>query len=858
MLIYNKLTISFIILLYGSAALAVGNKPQSRDTITIAIAPEYNEVSSSHRFWLGENYRKLWATPVRMRILDLKSERGGLSVVKLGGGMQTKSLRLKDGQGQEWVLRTIQKYPERGLPENLRPTVARDILQDQVSTAHPYGALAVPLLAEALQLPHSNPEIVYVADDPGLGEYREEFANAVYLFEEREPVGLEDTDNTLKVQDELEEDNDARVIQKLVLRARLLDFMVGDWDRHEDNWRWGREKSKGEKIYTPVPRDRDKVFYKTSGVFPWILSHQWLKSNLQPYDKGIRDIAGWNYNARYFDRYFLTQLAENDWKEEIANVQKTITDSLAEKAIRQMPDTIFALSGLDVLDKLKGRRDNLNKIALDYYHFLAGNVDIPLSQKREFIDVKYRRDGNIEVSVYNKKKDGSKGRLLYQRVFIPKETNEIRIYGLAGEDVYTVSGKGKPAIKVRLAGGKDRDVFSVNSSFTNRKHLYIYDQPDSNIFPDRSLAKLRLSNDSTVNSFDRKAFKYDRFGPMALINYNIDQGIQLRAGILYEKQGFRKTPFAVKHEFWANYSTGRNSYIFNYLGEFKKAIGKNDLSIDLNSWGPNNQTNFFGRGNESIFLRHDEGGIGFYRNRFDYLTASVRLHRNIVKNLRVNAGIGTEFYTSAEEDNKAHFFESYAISNPEANVFSDKLYAGLVAGARYDTRDDESMPTRGVYWNMHITAKRQMNGENNSYGSLKSDLSLYVSPPGSDLVIANRLGGGTTFGNPAFFQEMQLGGVNNLRGFHTNRFTGKTMLYHNLDLRLRLFHFTSYLFPGSVGVLGFHDTGRVWLPSQSSNKWHHGYGGGLYVVPAELILIQGAVGFSKEGSLPYISVGFNF
>jgi hypothetical protein len=29
-------------------------------------------------------------------------------------------------------------------------------------------------------------------------------------------------------------------------------------------------------------------------------------------------------------------------------------------------------------------------------------------------------------------------------------------------------------------------------------------------------------------------------------------------------------------------------------------------------------------------------------------------------------------------------------------------------------------------------------------------------------------------------------------------------------------------------------------------------------VPAELVLIQAAVGFSKEGSLPYLSIGFRF
>ncbi|WP_449438497.1 hypothetical protein [Pedobacter steynii] len=102
------------------------------------------------------------------------------------------------------------------------------------------------LWQKALGLAHSKPEIVYVADDAGLGEYREKFANAAYLLEPRSPFE-EETDNTAKVQRKIQEDNDHTSDQKLTLRARLLDFVLGDWDRHEDNWRWLAQKEK-EKL----------------------------------------------------------------------------------------------------------------------------------------------------------------------------------------------------------------------------------------------------------------------------------------------------------------------------------------------------------------------------------------------------------------------------------------------------------------------------------------------------------------------------------------------------------------------------------------------------------------------------------
>ena len=189
------------VLLSGSVTAAFLNvsaqQPISKDSITIAVAPEYNNVGGFHRFWLGESYRTIWATPVKIRVIDLSKEKGGLTVTKLGGGMQTRSLRVVDPTGKEWAIRTVQKYPEQGLAENLRETIAKDIAQDQVSTNHPFAALVVPDLAGALGLPHAKPEIVYIGDDPGLKEYRKDFANAVYLIEARSPFD-EETDNTEK------------------------------------------------------------------------------------------------------------------------------------------------------------------------------------------------------------------------------------------------------------------------------------------------------------------------------------------------------------------------------------------------------------------------------------------------------------------------------------------------------------------------------------------------------------------------------------------------------------------------------------------------------------------------------------
>lgn len=846
-----------------------------KDSIVVTFQPEYNDVSSWHRSLFGNSNRILWATPVKIRILRLKTEKGGLSIVKKGGGMQTKSLRLSDPQGDEWVIRTLQKYPDRKLPENLKHTIVRDILQDQVSAINPFGALTVPPFAEALGIPHSSPEIVYIADDPGLNEYKAEFANATYLFERYAPESDNKNSNSLKVQEKLQEDNDQHVDQKLVLRARLLDMVIGDWDRHEGQWRWEKQKDKDGSVYLPIPRDRDQVYYRTSGVFPWIVSHQWLKSRFQAYEGVLRDVKGWNFGAKDFDRYFLNSLDKNDWEAEIKNVQNSLTDDLISRTIKSLPDTIFRLIGNDLIHKIKLRRDGLPEYSLAYYDFIAEKVEVPMSDKTESFTLNADKEGNVEVLVKNIKKNGELGRTLYQRKFLASTTKEIRLYGMGGEDQFNFSGSNPIKIKIRTIGGDGVDSFKITPDFKDRSKLYVYDRSDEkNTVPGRNQAKLRLSKDTAVNKYNPVGFLYDRVGAVFRGNYNIDQGVQVGAGWMSEKQGFRKEPYASKQEFWADYSTGRKSFIFDYTGNFKKVIGENDLRINVNFLGPNNLSNFFGIGNNSIFENTDydddddddlesdddierDREISYYRNRFDYLTTKIELLRALSSTWRVGVNISTAYYTSSASGNKERFLNEFNVLNPEQQVFVNKFHIGLGASFSFDTRNNSSLPTKGVYWKSDFSAQQQVNDSQRSFGTVKSEFSFFLKPSDRDLVIANKIGGGTTIGSPYFYQLMQLGGVANLRGFHTRRFNGKSSLYYNLDLRFKLFNFTSYVVPGSVGLTAFNDVGRVWQPGEHSNTWHHGYGGGLYVVPAELILIQAAVGFSREGSLPYISIAFN-
>jgi hypothetical protein len=847
------------IFIFMSAGFYARAQNIKNDSITIAVAPEYDQVSKLHRTLFGENYRKLWAIPVKIRVFRLQKEKGGLTILQTGGGMQTKSLRLRDPSGQEWVLRTVQKYPERKLPPKLRKTVTKDILQDQVSTANPFAALTVPPMAGALQILHSNPEIVYVPDDPALGEYRKSFANGVFLFEGREPLESDKTDNTAKIQAKIKGDNDVRFDDKMVLRARLLDMIIGDWDRHDDQWRWDKNKKGKNTLYTPFPRDRDQVYYKTSGILPWIISHQWLKAKFQPFNDKIRDIKAWNLNGQYFDRYFLNQLSEADWKEQIAYVQTHLTNQVIENAFKRMPADIYKVSAPQLISTVKARRDNLTTQGIEYYRFLSQIVEIPMSDKKENIDIREEANGQVKVTINKITKEDSIAQVVYNRSFNPVVTKEIRLYGFDGKDVFKVTGDGKSPIKVRMIGGDGVDTFMVASTANNKGNLYIYDRLDKkNILPESSAAKLRLSKDTTVNDYDKNNYRFDRFQPLILGHYNNDYGFSLVGGFSYAKHGFRKEPYAYRHQLLVDYSFVRHSYLITYEGDYKKAIGNNDLSINITSRGPNSVNNFFGIGNETQFANKGSREIGFYRNRYDLVNADIKL-THTYGNFKVNAGVAAQYYNSEQKNNQLKFLNIYNSANPQENVFAYRYYTGLVAGTDLDTRDNPNRPTKGIYWHTTIKGLQQLNNGDDRFGQIVSEFNFYLNPDkDSVFTVSNRTGLGTTIGNAAYYQQLKLGGLHTLRGFHTWRFTGKTMAYNDLELRLKVLDFNSYLFPGSVGILGFNDVGRVWSPNESSSQWHDGYGFGVFLIPADLIFVQFSKGYSKEGSISYLSIGYNF
>lgn len=841
------------------------------DSTIVTVASKKYERKKGKNNWLGSNYRDVWNTPVEVEVFDIGSEHGGLKPLKKGGGMQTKSLRMEASDGRQYVLRSIEKFPENAIPPALRKTFAQEIVEDQISSSHPYGAFVVPTLADAAQIYHTNPKPVFIPDDSKFGQFRSTFSGTLSLYEERpngeaagDPTfgGADDVEGTLTVIEKLKKDNDNYVDQNFVVRNRLFDMWIGDWDRHDDQWRWAEFDQKKGKMYRPIPRDRDQVFFINQGIIPYFAARKWAIPKIEGFDEEVDWAPGLSQNARFFDRSFMNDLEWDEWTEQIEFLQEQLTDEVIERAIAEWPDNIQELTAERVRVGLKARRTDMPRYARELYLYLSKEVEITGSDKHEYFLVEHLPNGNTKVTVNKRKKDGELEQTLYDRTFIPAETKEIRLYGLDGEDIFEIKGE-NPQIMVRIIGGTDKDLIINGNGEQKLKKLKVYDRLKSTKVEGNDKGILKLSDDPAINTHDRKAFKYDILLPIVLLGANPDDGIFIGGGFNFTKNGWRKDPYASQHTFTAKHSLATDAFGINYKSTFTDVFGKWDLKPGLIIEQPFGVNNYFGLGNESTFDKQirvdingeDDDAIDFYRYQHERVEADI----NLIKNLGAygNISVGTGFRSIKVKNNANRNIAREALFNPQ--ILNANNYLKGSIGISVDTRTNKVIPQGGLTASAGVEHLEALTDGSQSLTRLTADWAFYLSfKLPSTLVVANRVGTAHNIGDYEFFNANILGGRTNLRGYRATRFYGDTFFYHNIDLRLKLFSFRSYIFPGQFGILGFHDTGRVWVDGESSNTWHTGKGFGIWITPINSFVLNLNYGFGDDGSIPSFYFGFFF
>lgn len=835
------------------ALLLLALTGNAQDSLKIRTYPDYDKVSKFHRFLFGENYRKEYAAETQVPVIRLSSIKGGLSPLQRGGGNQTHSLRLVDKQGKEWVLRTVEKYPEVLLPAELRQTFAKDIIKDNMSAQHPFSALVVPVLADAAGVSHSNPMIGWVLPDENLGEYAEVFQNTLCLLEEREPTG--DSDNTGKMLRKLNENSDNSADGRLMLKAKALDFMLGDWDRHEDQWRWLPEKTDTGIKYIVVPRDRDQVFYLSQGVIPRFAQVSWLLPMIQGYERNIQNINWFFWEGRSTYNRLFGQIEEKEWMSIVNEFCAEMTDEVFEKALKRLPEPSYSLRHDGLLAQMKERRTQLPEMMRTYYRFINRIVDVQGSNKNELIRVSDNAQKGLMITMHKVAKDGRLKEQFFQRTYDPALTKEIRLYVRDGNDSLILDNKTSD-IKLRIVNGEGNKHYEILNS---RRKVPFYAMEEGVTYSgEASRLSKHISND-TSNTHYVPTDNYSR--KMTLLNagFNADDGISLGLSLKVMSPGFRKLPYGNIHSFSFLHSFKTNAFNFKYAGEWFQALGKADITLQASAYAPENSQNFFGLGNETPY---DKTGkyIKYYRARFSLyeLDPALRWHAGKVT---WSVGPNFQYYRFNRDDNSGRFISnSELLHSPDSAVIhEDKLYAGLSLSFIRNTRSNPVLPSSGSYTDAKLRFYTGLNTASQSSVQLQASHAFY-QPLGSSkrFVLTDRLGGALTFGHQAFYQSAFIGGQGNLLGFRAFRFGGQHSLYNNLEIRAKVANFGGYILPGQFGLTAFFDTGRVWQKEDTSDVWHYSYGGGVYYAPAILTVVQAQLAHSKEGFYPYITMKFRY
>ncbi|MGO4877963.1 BamA/TamA family outer membrane protein [Pedobacter psychrotolerans] len=830
------------------------DKPLTADSIFVRIKPEYDSVGRFHRYVFGENYRKEYAERTKVPVLHVSKMKGGLKATQRGGGNQSRSLRLEDKDGKEYVLRSIEKYPEVLLPEALRNTFAKDVIKDNMSAQHPFSALVVPDLADAAKIPHTNPVIGWVSPDDGLGEFESAFANTLCLFEEREPVG--ESDSSPKMDKKLTDDNDNKLDGPAWVKARSLDVLLGDWDRHEDQWRWKETKTKDGSNYTPVPRDRDQVFFRSDGFLQRFTQSSSLLPMMQGYERPIQNINWFLWEGREISSRWTANITEDEFNQIVKDFCANYNDAVFEKALRKLPEPSYSLHHDEFLKRLRERVASLPKLMNDYYHFFNRIVDIEVTNKNERIKISDTKENGLRVKINKISKEGNIKDELFDRKFDPKVTKEIRVYMHNGNDSLILDNKNS-AIKIRIIGGKGEKYYDFANS---NGRVKLYGRTDKATYAGNDQNKINkiISNDTANFSYIPKDM-YVRRSYNLNAGYNRDDGILL--GLIYKQTnpGFRKQPWGNSQTVSFLHSFSTRAFRFNYKGEWLKALGKGDLLVNGYAFAPNNNQNFFGLGNDTHFDEHGDD-IRYYRARFNLYQVDAAIRWRKPKST-FSVGPSYQYYKFNREDNEGRFIlnADQLHSADSLTVRNEKMFAGAIVNFTNNTRDNDLLPTLGSFVDFKLLGYKGVNQYSNSFGQLTASIALYKNLDGrKNFILADRFGGGVTVGKPAFYQALYLGGQGNLQGYRQFRFAGEHIFYNNLELRAKLGDLVSYVLPGQIGLLGFYDVGRVWQRNEVSNTWHHGVGGGLYFAPASLTVVRFVMGHSSEGWYPYVSLNFRY
>ncbi|RZJ56092.1 MAG: metallophosphoesterase [Flavobacterium sp.] len=821
-------------------------------TVTTSIySKKMTDKSIFHKFLFGQHYRKYYSLPINARTATIDTLMGGLKPIREGGGHQSVSLRMSDTKGREYVMRAMKKsatvflqsvaFKDQYVVNEFENTYAEDFLFDFYTTSHPYSSFAIGSMSDKIGLRHTNPVLYYIPRQNGLKEFNASFGDQLYMVEERpadnhldaknfgNPTNIIGTDDMML---NLHKDEKYSVDEKEYIKARLFDILLGDWDRHSDQWRWAEYKEDGKVIYKPIPRDRDQAFVKYDGALLSILMNIPALRHMRTFKDKIGNVKWLSREPYPMDLAFLKTADEKDWVEQAKFIQENLSDSDIEAAFKNLPKEVQDGTVDEIIRKLKNRKRELQKYAIRYSDVLSKTIMIAGTDKKDKFVLNHNVRKGIEIQVFRVKKEGDE--LVYTKNVTDAKTQNLWIYGLDDNDVFEVKGNEKSKIKIRLIGGQNNDTYNIE----NGKKVIVYDfKSKENTYNLDSKTQTQLTDDYDVNLYNYERPKYNVISGLPNIGFNPDDGVKVGVNLNYTVNNFKQNPYTQRHILNAFYYFATGGLEFNYAAHFPGLLGKWVIDVESLYTTPNFAMNYFGYGNETLLETKDRD---YYRLRSKEALVSAGLSYRTRNRHRVS--ILPYFQTITLKKDEDRFVSQKRIDEVES-FYQPRKYAGLNFEYVLQNIDDSILPQKGIAWQTNFDAFHQLHNGHTA-ATYSSQLQLLV-PLIKKFGLNFRVGGSSLTGEPDFFRMNSIGGSEALRGFQRSRYYGESTAFFQSELRW-ISKVKSYWYSGKVGLFVFADAGRVWTDGPEDNKIHLGYGPGLIVSPFNKISVWFAYGISKE------------
>ena len=852
------------------------------DQKTASVYSEKEIVKSGfYKYIWGERYRTYYGAKVIVPTVNLDTLFGGLTPTRKGGGHQSKSLQFINKDGKRYVMRAIRKsatvylqamaFKDQYIEGQFDGTATESLLQDFYTGSHPYAPFVTGDLSDAVNLYHTNPVLYFVPKQHALSSFNQDFGDELYMIEEHVSDGhgnlnsfgnsnkIESTNDLMK---KLRKDEKYVVDDEMFLRARLFDMAIGDWDRHVDQWRWAEFKESGKVVYRPIPRDRDQAFSIMGDGALMNLATRIVPplKLMEGFNDDIRNVKGFNFSPFSLDMMLLNETTKQQWEEQVAFIQKNLTDAIIDNAFKNFPDEVQDQTVQEIKRVLQARLKNLPEIANIYYKALNKTPLVKGTDKDDLFEIERMPNGNTKLSAY-RIKNGKKGTVLHQKKYNKEDTKEIWVYGLDDDDVFNVIGEGDNLIKLRLVGGQNNDTYTIE----NGKKVKMYDyKSKKNEFTTNKGSK-NLTDDYETNIYDYAKPKNSTNQFTPLLGANPDDGFKMGFTNVLTNYGFERNPFSSQHTFSGAYYFATSGFDFEYNGEFANVIGSWNLGLNAKYTSPNYAINFFGFGNSTSNLNSDdEDNFDLDYNRVKLSTLKFAPSLNWRGELGAHFKLGLSYESIEVEKTSDRYINTFYVANGEEN---QEDFVGVEAMYSYQNKDSEAFPTLGMQTSLKFGYTSNLE-ESKGFAYFIPELGFdYKLVPSGQLVFATHAKAHLIFGDDfEFYQGANLGANNGLRGYRNERFSGKNSFYQNTDLRLNLRKVKTGLLPLNIGIYAGFDYGRIWIDDElvlnnnafNSGIWNTSIGGGVFANAADILTLNVSAFNSDDGLRLAFKVGFGF